>query len=426
MRFLRVFCSGGGVGVSVDWSRVEGVFGGVAGRVAEVLVELVRRRCFEELGVFDVRVSDRGGVTTLWARVGGDLWGRVFREAEAVEGLLLERFRPDLRHVLGFFVSRRPLEPVVVARYSCLLGVEGAERYRVLSLACRRLEEELGVLAERMGYSSIGLVVIGGEEVPEELSLSVGGVSVRLRREMFGVVDWGEVWGRDVVKRAVGRAVKRALRGAGFHVEGLSAFEGRSVVEDERVSVYPGFSFSVEVLEDGHVALSINPRHRVVSRLTLWEEFGRSADRLRSASELFSGRRAVFRERTCVVGGVDEARLVSDRLEELGGVSLLEHCRRFDPGLVEGVDEGEPLVHVYVKGERLYCPPSLLRMIYTLEDLKAIGLSRRVQKAAQMSPDEQAKASLNYLSVVRRVDFGGQVVEFAPEMVELEGGWVEG
>ncbi|MHA1711190.1 MAG: hypothetical protein ACTSUS_03875 [Candidatus Freyarchaeota archaeon] len=426
MRFLRVFRFSGGVGVSADWRRVEEVFGDAAGRVAEVLVGLVRERCFEALGAFDVRVSDKGDVTTVWARVGGEWWGRIFREAEEVEELLLERFKPERVHVLGFFVSKRPLDPVVVARYRCSLSLEGAERYRALSVACRRLGEMFGVLAERLGYSSVGVVVIGGEELPEEVNLDVEGGTVALKRERFGVVDWSDPRDRDVIKRALGRAIKSSLREAGFHVRGLTAFEPRSVVEDARVAVYPGFSFSVEVLEDGHVAISINPRHRVVSRLSVWEECGRSAERLRAWRELFTGRRAVLRGETCIIEDVDRSRTVSDPVDELGGASLVEYCRRFAPELAEGVDEGEPIIHVSIRGKRVYCPPSHLRMVYRLEDLKRAGLSRRVQRAAQMTPDEQAKASVRYVSAIGRVDFGGQVVEFIPEMVELEGGWVEG
>jgi len=415
-RVFRCFISkDGSVSVVFDVGRVEREFG----KRSEEIVSLIRKVLFK-CGLERVRVSVHGDRVVM--RVLGSTrfhYGRVLRELDLLERELEARVKGGVRHLLLWFPSVDPMPEFSVAVYrSDLTGeVPREERFRVLSVASNVMLRERGVLSDRIGSFRMGVLIFGSESPVEEFSVDVEGHgTVRFSLERVVTLGEGGVFPVDFLKRVVGREIREKLRGR-FWVHGREAYERRSVLSGPGFSIHPGFEFSVDLIWENHLAVSIQPKHRVLADRSLWELYEEDARRLRGDVGVV-GRRMhdLFSQRVVTVIRVLEER-VSDKTAMLGGVSFLE---MLDERLRERVSEGEPLIEVVSLGEQFLTSPSLLFPVYTLEDLRRMGYSKEAQRLMQIPPEDMISMARGYVAQISPISLGSVEVHLSEEPVEVE------
>lgn len=429
MKFLKVYFSfkWNNVLVQLDVRALREVVGDRVGEVVPEVLRLVREKCFYSFGLGDVKVVDKGGKITVFSlRSDAEDYGVVARAAYFLERELLKRFTGELYHVVSCFLSKSVLPELCIAVYKVDFeeGLDRRERYRILSLICKSLYREFDILSGRIGSFRVGCLVLGGGDAQKEFLVNVEGYGwMHLTFERISSVELGNSFAVDFLKRLVSREIREKLRGK-FYVSGREVFEKRSIIESEVVSVLPGFEFSVDFLFDGHLALYIHPRHRVVAKKSVWDMYGRDRlEVLRNEVKLV-GRRVhqVPYGETAVIAGIRSDMYPYSRVDKLSEKTVLQYVLDFFPDVCEIVSEGEPVFELVRGVNRMFSFPSLLKIIYRLEDLKAMGLSREAQRLMQIPAKDVISLSKKYLDVVSPVSLGFLDVEFDRKPLEVEFG----
>ncbi|RLF19963.1 MAG: hypothetical protein DRJ68_05445 [Thermoprotei archaeon] len=343
-------------------------------------------------------------------------YGRICRCIEDYERELRSKLSAR-RHVFFTFFTDKPLTNIQVAVYKVEEKLD--QPHLVTGRLCRAVERIYGYTADRIGANRLVFPLSGGEELPESLRIDAADVSVSLRLEGVKVLDPSIPREANCLKRLLSRAVKARLRLKGFTVKGLKAFWRDPAVEDEKVEVRRGFEFSVLVFSDGEAALALSPRSEVSSKMTLWEEYGCSPDRLKASSRRLHGRAAkrIYDGSVIRILGVEDATVgeslgqsvsVIGRYESLG---LLAKVR---------VAEGEPTVVGLSRGVVVHEAPSALKLIYTLRDLKKMGASSKVISFLHSPPQTWLEAAKELLKAIGTVELDGETISFVEEPPEVE------
>lgn len=429
MKFLKVYFSSkwNNVLVQLDVKAFREVVGDRVEKLLPEVLRLVREKCFHSFGLENVKIVDKGSkITVFSSKSSAEDYGVIARAAYLLERELLKRFTGEFYHVVSCFLSRDVLPELCVAVYKVNLeeGLDRRERYRILSLICKSLYREFDILAGRIGGFRVGCLVLGGGDVQKEFLINVEEYGwMRLTFEGINSVELGNRFAVDFLKRLVSREIREKLRGK-FYVSGREVFEKRSIIESEVISVLPGFEFSVDLLFDGHLALYVHPRHRVVAKKSVWDMYGRDRlEVLRNEVKLVGRRvhQTPYGE-TAVIAGIRSDMYPYSKIDELGEKTVLQYVLDFFPDTCEGVSEGEPVFELVRGASRMFSFPSLLRIIYRLEDLKAMGLSREAQRLMQIPAKDVISLSKKYLDVVSPVSLGFLDVEFDRKPLEVEFG----
>ena len=343
-------------------------------------------------------------------------YGVIERCVDEYERSLRSKFAAR-RHVFFTFFTDKPLTEIEVAIYRVVTPI--SKPYEVLGKLCRLIAREYGHLAERLSKSQIAFPISGGEELPEALSFNVNGLAVEMSYDSIKRLDPSSPREADCLKRLLSRALKISLRSKGYVVKGQRAYWRGPAIEDERVEVRRGFEFSVLVFSDGEAALALSPKSEVSSRLTLWEEYGRSYDSLIKSSRDLHGRAAkrIYNGATIRIMGIEETRVC----ESSGHLmSVLE--RYGAQGVLRGfqVSIDEPVVVGLLRGEEVREAPSMLKLIYTLKDLKKMGATDRIVKFLHSPPQTWLEAARDFIRSIGSLDIGGETINFIDEPPEVE------
>jgi len=429
VKFLKVYFSSrwNNVLVQLDVKAFREVVGDRVEELVPEVSRLVREKCFHSFGLENVKIVDKGSkITVFSSKSSAEDYGVIARAVYFLERELMKRFTGEFYHVVSCFLSKDVLPELCVAVYRVDFeeGLDRRERYRILSLICKSLYREFDILAGRIGGSRVGCLVLGGGDVQKEFLVNVEEYGwMRLTFEGINSVELGNRFAVDFLKRLVSREIREKLRGK-FYVSGREVFEKRNIIESEVISVLPGFEFSVDLLFDGHLALYIHPRHRVVAKKSVWDMYGKDRlEVLRNEVKLIGRRvhQTPYGE-TAVIAGIRSDMHPYSKIDELGVKTVLQYVLDFFSDTCESVSEGEPVFELVRVSNRMFSFPSLLKIIYRLEDLKALGLSREAQRLMQIPAKDVIYLSKKYLDVVSPVSLGFLDLEFDRKPLEVEFG----
>lgn len=410
---------GDGVEVWVSAEQADKLFGE---RSSELLPKLIQdiRQILSAHGARSIKVVERGAWTVLIGKgIPPTRFGHVENEAKSLERRVRKRFEVGYFHRVNMLMSSSPIEPFEIAVYE-VLGSLPQNPYPVLAKCCKKLSATQQVACERLSHRHVGLPLVGVEEPPQEVvvDLEEGSYALRLSEVVsFNPEKRGH---REFLKRLINNAVKKRLRAAGYEVRGLTAFLKDDVSNHPLVSVRPGIEFQTTVFSDGYVALSISPRHDLTSKKSLWQELGESREKaLEQRSELVGKRvRPTYAAKTCLIADVVDA-YPNTPLEELGGASLLQAYE--EQGVdASAVSEEEPLLRVYSPAGSWFEAPSMVKRVYTLADLKQMGISKQLSKILHVPPTEWERYLSQYADLLSRLDLGFAEVELVKRFQEVE------
>lgn len=416
-RAFRVELRSDGIAVIVDYESLHELVGLKRMMLDEVLEGIIARFISKCLSMYQVvKRQDVFHMEILCRGASKYDYGVIERCVDNFERSLGERLAAR-RHVLFTFFVNKPLTDVEVAVYRVLTMPPNP--YKALGRLCRVIMRDYGYLAERLGRTLVVFPVTGEEELPQEVTFDLNGLKVTLSFEGVRHLKPDVAREADCLKRLLSRALKSKLKSRGFIVKGLKALRRYPTMEDERVEVRRGFEFSVMVFSDGQAALALSPKSEVLSKLTLWEEYEGDYEKLiRSSSEL-SGRVAkrVYDESAIRILKVEELK-VSEA--PTGTMSVLD--RYGVQGLLRGysVSIEEPTVVGLLRGEEVREAPSMLRLVYTLKELKRMNVTEKLTKFLHSPPQTWLREARDFIKSIGEVDLGGEVIGFIDEPPEVD------
>ncbi len=416
-RAFKVELRSDGVAVIVDYAALHELIGLKGLRLDEASRAVVSRLIESCLGRYSI--VKRQSVLYMEVLCRGASrydYGVIERCVEEYERDLRSRFGVK-RHVFFTFFTDKPLIDVEVALYRVSEAL--SKPYEVLGRLCRVIARDYGHLAERLSKNQLVFPISGGEELPESLSFNVNGLTVNLIYNGVKRLDPSDSREADCLKRLLSRALKMNLRSKGYVVKGQRAYWRDPAIEDEKVEVKRGFEFSVMVFSDGSAALALSPRSEVSSRFTLWDEYGRSYDSLVRSSRDLHGRAAkrIYDEATIRILRIEETKIY-EASEQM--MSVLD--RYGSLGILRGlqVSMDEPIVVGLLRGEEVREAPSMLKLIYTLRDLKKMGVTNRVVRFLHSPPQVWLEAARDFIRSIGFIDLGSEAIRFVDEPPEVE------
>lgn len=414
-RAFKVSLRSDGVAVIVDYSSLHKFLGLKDLRIDDVVETLVSKLIDSCLKRYQV-IKHQGALYMELLCKGATKhdYGIIERCVDEYERSIKSKFS-SRRHVFFTFFSDKPLLDVDFAVYSITTHV--ASSYEVLGRLCRLISKEYGYLAERLGRDKVVFPVSGVEELPEKMRFNVAGLDLELTLHGIKPLNFSSAYEANRIKRLLHRAIKIKLKSKGFIVKGLQAYWSNPVVESDKIEVRRGFEFNVIVFSDGVVALALSPKSEVSSKLTLWEESGKSYESLLKMSRELHGRAA---KRLYDGAIIRILRVEPIRVHEIvSGASVLSiYGTR---GILSGqISVEEPVVVGDLKGEEVREAPSMLKLIYTLKDLKRMKVTSEVVKFLHSPPQLWLKSAKDFLKSIGHIELGRETIGFIDEPPEVE------
>ncbi len=353
--------------VIIDLSALEDIYGSRSDQYAEKLAERIKEECFR--GEAEIRFTP--SYVAVEAKRIPELYGFIQRCVENIEHKILAT-RGLTSHIIALYRSKNSLQPFDYTSYQLITEVPESIKYRAVALSADTLR--------RGGYECTpygSTIVCYFEEVfpPTELRAeTVFGETIFKIRDR-GKAVFSERKGRDIARRFFNSAIREKLRNAGFIVYGQSIFEKRNVFKSEDIVVKPGFRYTSRVDESGYIYLYISPKFSI------------------------------------------ESPPLYDFKEDLVG-SL---ARTVDTGLtgrIKGFEGNNFLVDI--QGVTCRVKPGYLTLIYSMDELQRIGLSRDLLSTMRLGPKKLLDYSNKYIRAVSGVEVTGTVVEFEDNPLSVE------
>ncbi len=341
------------------------------------------------------------------------------RELLLLEHRFLYNIGASLSHAVSMYLSEEPLPNFTIAIYNSDLSTKLPRglRCRILEEASNLLGKKYDLLGARYTSTQVGFLIMGSESLPSEISIDVHDNRVHLTFKGTRMLNYAKREDRDFVQRLLGRSLRIKLRRRGLRVVRNVAYLANPIYEDSHVMLYEGVEFQFHIMDDGTVGLALSPRHEVTATGTLWEQYDSRNSLL--ANKRLKGKlvRRLLTWETRRIKRILNLK-PEDQIPGLG-VNIIELYRREYNVEVKPAHPDEPLIELE-GAHPTYDLPSMVKRIYTMQDLKELGISKEISRLARVTARDMPDYLGKWLSMMTPIELLGFAVEFSYRLPEVE------
>ena len=381
------------------------------------------KKKFKEKGIeFKVEVEDTAYPP--YIRIPGISavsYGFIHRLVEEYSSKYLQSAGSYITHMLTLYVSEQKFPDIIyLAEYTVKnipKNLPKHIRFKILGEICRNLTQKE---VPSTIYTKFSIVCLSEDKniFPQTLNAEAYGTLYMLELKRRFKVDYQNRVHRQILTKIISalirfEAIKRKLKAHGREI-----LFPTPIFEDERLSVARGIEYQVLLLEDNHIGLAVSPIHHVHSSKSLWEEFDRERRRLLESSQSLRGkvvRRKYDWKTLSVLEILDLDYQAKINFETIG--KLYKNL-----GLRLGIDyfEDEPVVKCTLRGRSYLELPSQLIRVYTMSDLKELGLSTKISRITRIRAERIKEYLSGWVKRITPITLPWGTMTFTPEPLEVE------